>query len=219
MIDDNGYVLTDPPRWGGERKTFAIIVGIFAVLGILVWVVQLRNTITAPYALKSVPPAFLKEELVDNNIEFLKNIDTTGNGLSDYEKVYVYGTSRYLYDTYGYGISDREVVAKGLPLCPGAGKNCGGIFSADGSYTGTVATTTLYTEEDAGMTQNPILNFTSPDALEAIFSDPTQLRQLLVQSGQVTEAELRRISDADLVKTARDLLATSTPGAVVPGAR
>lgn len=54
----------------------------------------------------------------------LVNRDTDGDGLSDYDELYVYGTSPYLADTDGDGIPDGEEVRNGTdPNCP-QGQNC-----------------------------------------------------------------------------------------------
>jgi hypothetical protein len=213
MAEEQSYFLTDPPRLQGERKALFTLVLTFAVLGVILWGLQIRNTITAPYALSSAAPLTLKQELVDNNIEFLKKIDTTGNGMSDYEKMYVYGTSRYLFDSYGYGLSDKEVLKKGLALCPGAGKNCGGIFSAEGSLTPTGSTTAAFIqgERPAALSNNGTASGAS--ALDSILNDPKKLRQLLVETGRVSAQDLKNVSDADLIKTAQLLFASSTQAA------
>lgn len=215
MAEEQSYFLTDPPRFRGERKALFTLVLTFAVLGIILWGLQIRNNITAPYALTSAAPATLKQELVDNNIDYLKEIDTTGNGISDYDKIFVYGTSRYLYDSYGYGISDKDVLQKGLALCPGAGKNCGGIFSAEGGIVTTGTTTAAFNQEEPALSDPGLQNISGPDALDKILNDPKRLRQLLVENGQVSAEDLKKISDADLIKTAQ-LLFASTTGAAVP---
>lgn len=219
MNDNQSYFLTDPPPIAGERKALFTLVLTIAVLGVILWGLQIRNSITAPYALSSAPPSSLKQELVDNNIDYLKEIDTSGNGISDYDKIFVYGTSRYLYDSYGYGMSDKDVIAKGLALCPGAGKNCGGIYSADGGAVAVATSTTVFNE------QNPLLNLeesgleslSGPEALDKMLKDPKQLRNLLIQTGRVSTEDLKNVSDADLVKTAQ-LLFASTTEAVLPNA-
>lgn len=54
----------------------------------------------------------------------LQSKDTDGDGLSDFEEIYVYGTSAYLEDTDSDGLSDKqEVEKKEDPNCP-AGQAC-----------------------------------------------------------------------------------------------
>ena len=209
MSEEQSYFLTDPPRLQGERKLLFTVVLTFAVLGIMLWGLQLRNAITSPYALSTAAPLTLRQELVDNNQDFLKHIDTTGNGISDYDKIYVYGTSRYLYDTYGYGMGDGAVISKGLPLCPGAGKNCGGIYSAEGGAT-VASSTVVFNQENAVLQQENLQDLAGPDVLSRILNDPKRLRELLVQTGRVSAQDLKGISDADLVKTAQILFASTT---------
>ena len=64
-------------------------------------------------------PIVLKDK--SGVIENLNNLkDTDGDGLSDYEEKYIYGTSPYLVDTDSDGISDYdEILAGQEPLCVG----------------------------------------------------------------------------------------------------
>ena len=60
------------------------------------------------------------------NIEALKRMDTDGDGLSDYDEIYIYHTSPYLKDTNGDGIDDKTEILIGKdPNCP-PGKICSG---------------------------------------------------------------------------------------------
>lgn len=218
MAEEQSYFLTDPPRLRGERKALFTLVLTFSVLGIILWGLQIRNSITAPYALTNAAPDTLKQDLVDNNTDYLKEIDTTGNGISDYDKMFVYGTSRYLYDSFGYGMSDKDVLQKGLALCPGAGKNCGGVYSAEGDAVTNTTTPVVATASGQQQPTETALStaITGPDSLDQILNDPKRLRQLLVQNGQVSADDLKKISDADLIKTAQLIFASTTQGAVTP---
>ena len=54
----------------------------------------------------------------------LKNSDTDGDGLTDWEEKNIHNTSIYLQDTDGDGISDKKEVEQGTdPNCP-QGKDC-----------------------------------------------------------------------------------------------
>jgi hypothetical protein len=113
-------------------------------------------------------------------------------------------------------MSDKVVLQKGLPLCPGAGKNCGGIFSADGGVvTNNTTTTPVFNQDNPYLTQPGLKDISGPDALDKILSDPKKLRQLLIETGRVSAADLKNVSDSDLLKTAQ-LLFASTTDAVVP---
>jgi len=184
-----------------ERKTSFVLLLVFAIIGSVIGLLQLRNTLYSPFALNNKIPLSLKEQVVDNNIDYQKINDTDQDGLSDFDERYVYTTSPYLYDTFGYGMSDREVVQKGLPLCPGAGKNCSGT-SSEGSSGSTANTSTVLGTLPAvdvfGLTEAEAVGAAPPD-LNTILSDPNQIRQLLLQTGRVDQASLSKISDNDLL--------------------
>jgi hypothetical protein len=217
MNDEQSYFLTDPPRFTPGRKVLFTFVLTFACIGVILWGLQLRNSVYAPYALSSATPTNLKQQLVDNNMEYLKEIDTSGNGISDYDKIYVYGTSRFLYDTYGYGMADGEVLKRGLALCPGAGKNCGGVFSAEGGVVlaGTSSPALNPGSPVAVGSPTSLGNPTSPEALTSLLNDPAKIRQLLKQNANISDADLQKISDADLIKTVQTVFASSTLSATV----
>lgn len=187
-----------------HRKIGAMLLVLFGVLAITLAVLQLRNTIYSPFALKNTLPSNLKQQIVDDNVAYQQQHDTDRDGLSDFDEKNVYGTSAFLYDTFGYGFSDAEVVRRGLPLCPGAGKNCAGVTA---STPGASASSSLISSfEPTG--NNPAAPI--PD-FQTIFNDPKQLRQILRDSKKIPIPELDKISDADLVKAAQAFLnSTST---------
>ncbi len=175
-----------------EQKTGFVLLLVFAVMGLTLGVLQIRNTMLAPFALNSKIPASLKDQV--NDVDALRYRDTDGDGLSDFDELYTYGTSPYLYDTFGYGMSDKEVVAKGLARCANAGKNC----------------------SDAGTPLGPTTTIAFPSSAEnipkninQIVSDPAQIRELLVQSGMKKEI-LNKLTDQELLSMVAQLMASST---------
>jgi hypothetical protein len=195
-------------RLSKERKHGFFLLLVFAFVAVVLIGVQMRNTVYGPFALNKSIPTSLKEQIVDNNIDYQKVNDTDHDGLSDFDEKYVYNTSPFLYDTFGYGISDKEVVQKGLPLCPGAGKNCtGGLASAgatdDSSATSTVVRNVL------GISESEMVG-PAPADLTAVLSDPAQVRQLLLQTGSVDKEMLKKISDNDLLKMVSQIMAATS---------
>ena len=91
-----------------EQKIGFVLLLIFAALGLTLGFLQIRNTMLAPFALNSNIPASIKDKI--NDVDSLRFRDTDSDGLSDYDEVYTYGTSVYLFDTFGYGKSDKQEV-------------------------------------------------------------------------------------------------------------
>lgn len=178
-----------------EQKIGFILLLIFAVFGIALGILKIRNTLYAPFALNNQVPTSLKEEV--NSVDALRYRDTDADGLSDFDELYVYGTSPYLLDTFGYGISDKEVLAKGLPLCP-KGQNCVGAPSE-----------TLPVISSSPSVAVPGLEGAPTDLIQQL-KDPTQVRQMLLEAG-VSKDMLGKIDDATLMLMVSQLLsATST---------
>jgi hypothetical protein len=190
-----------------QKKIGALLLALFSILVLVLGILQIRNTIYAPFALKNTIPTGIKQQIVDDNIDYQRQLDTDHDGLTDFDELHVYGTSPYLYDTFGYGLSDAEVIKKGLPLCPGAGKNCSG-----GTTSATAGINNASSSLISSFNPSPENPSTTPQNLDlqAILHNPTQLRQILLQSGQMTKADLDKISDADLLRTAQASFGSST---------
>ena len=111
-----------PGSLSNEQKIGFSLLLVFALLSVGLGTLHIRNTMYAPLALNNAPPINLKDQV--NTVDALRYRDTDYDGLTDFDELYVYDTSPYLYDTFSYGLSDKEVVARGLPLCP-KGQDCG----------------------------------------------------------------------------------------------
>lgn len=202
------------PEENSHKKIGAILLALFGILAVVLGVLKIRNTVYGPFALKNTLPSDVKQQVVDNNIGYQRQLDTDKDGLSDFDELNVYSTSPYLYDTFGYGMSDAEVIKRGLRLCPNAGKNCSNGETVSVQVGAT--SSSLISTFGPGPAVDTVGSATStmPD-LESIINNPKQLRQILVQSGKITAAELSKIPDADLVKAAQLIFnASSTPSSV-----
>lgn len=175
-----------------EQKTGFVMLLIFGALGLSLGFLQIRNTMLAPFALNSNIPVSIKDQI--NDVDALRYRDTDADGLSDYDELYTYETSPYLFDTFGYGKSDRLVVEQGLARCPNAGRNCTDAGTPLG------ATTTVATS--AGFETPP------PDFTGSI-TDPAKIRSLLIQSGLKKEI-LDKLSDQELLLMVAQVMASST---------
>ena len=182
-----------------EQKIGFVLLLCFAFLAVGLGVLQIRNTLYKSFALNNSIPPNVAETI--NSVDALHYRDTDGDGLSDFDELYVYGTSPYLADTDSDGIPDGQEIKNGTnPLCA-EGKQCTGLAINPAAVPVTSASTSI--------PGNP---GPAPDysALVNTLKDPAKLRPLLVQSGADPEM-LKQISDDDLVKMVEESLnSTST---------
>jgi hypothetical protein len=184
-------IVPEPTGLTKEQKIGFTMLLIFSIMGIALGIIQFRNTLYGPFALSDKVPGTVKDDVT--GIDTLRFRDTDSDGLNDYDEQYVYGTSPYLFDTFGYGISDKEVVAKGLALCPNAGKNC-------------VNESTVV--ENQSLSTAPTSSMDFPD-LNTLINDPKALRASLLQNG-VKQEVLNKVSDADLMTMVNQMMSAST---------
>lgn len=145
-----------------------------------------------------------------DNEEHLKNIDTDGDGLSDWDELYIYKTSPYLEDSDSDGYSDGVEVSTGNdPNCP-RGKDCG-IFLDDKSVevqnndiigdqlnvTNTAPINAIDGEINAN--EDQLVNILNGEA------DAGLLRQALLDYG-MDKAMLDQISDEELLSEYKNSL-------------
>ena len=183
-----------------EQKIGVILLSIFAVFAIGLGILQIRNTMYAPFALSNKIPPLVKNDI--NSSEALMYRDTDKDGLNDFDELYVYTTSPYLADTDSDGIADKEEVDKGLnPLCP-EGQNCVEV----GVSEDTLPNTTPYPSASSTLGPAPA---TAQD-LEQILTNPIATRKMLLDAG-FDKKILDATSDTDLMRMVEEILsATST---------
>lgn len=171
------YLLTVPKNQG---ISFVIFVGLIAfIFGS--W--KIINTINQSF--KSEQNLLLAQQQIQSSVEDqMKNLaelkakDTDGDGLSDYDENYIYGTSPYLEDNDSDGYSDKlEIETGNDPLCP-AGQKCLVDSQTKATSKATSSQTTL--------TAQPLVN---PYNIS-----PAEIRQLLINSG-LDQASLNEIDD------------------------
>lgn len=192
-----------------EQKIGFTLLLIFAIMSVSLGVLQIRNTLYAPFALGDSVPGDISSKI--DPINALRYRDTDGDGLSDFDELYIYHTSPYLYDTYSLGMSDKQMIEKGINPCPN-GQDCSnpvisGIGVPTSTQDDTVANAVANGLVSAGA-ENAALG-AAPTDLSKILSDPTQVRQLLIQDG-VPSSTLAQISDSDLMAMVTQTLTSST---------
>lgn len=205
-----------------NRKIALIVLSVFSVSIIVIWSLNFKNSLRDPFSYKGdlivnntnnqnncADGNCAVGEITSDNLE-LKNIDTDGDGISDWDELFVYGTSPYLEDTDGDGLSDYEeiFVYKTNVNCP-EGQNCSNSLSqsevqniepSDDFYNFLTSLETSV-EQDINSTSS---NSSLGESLEDL--DVQSLRQILIQSG-IEENDLQQISDDDLLKLYQEVLA------------
>jgi len=148
-----------------------------------------------------------------DNAEELKNKDTDGDGLSDYEELNFYGTSPYLKDTDSDGYPDNVEIEQGEdPTCP-RGKQCHdnavenspSVDKVDFGKEADISDLGKYlSNESANNNQNSQID---PQLANLLSGKATadELRKILIKSG-VPEEEVNKIDDKTLIQTYQESL-------------
>ncbi len=199
-----------------EQKTGFVLLFVFALLTVSVGFLQMRNALYNPFVLKTTNEDRVPQELVVDESAKLQAIDTDQDGLNNYEELFFYETSPYLPDTDSDGIKDREEIVAGKdPNCP-EGKVCTTTTDAPVTSTPGLITSPLNgsTSETLGILDQAgfVADEVTPSAgtVKDYLNDPQKLRELVRQSGQLTEAQLLEINDATLLEIAKSIVGTDT---------
>ncbi|WKZ25073.1 MAG: thrombospondin type 3 repeat-containing protein [Patescibacteria group bacterium] len=221
-----------------KRHKVGFVLLVLVIIGVVVlWVFQLKRDISDPlYAgFKNNNSAQSGQSNQASLEQELRAKDTDGDGLSDWDELYVYGTSPYMVDTDGDGISDYdEIIAGTDPLCA-EGQVCTPLSSdIQREQLTTFSNPALMELSNSGSGQNLLSPGQAPtaspgsspsgssgqnsgtsnltqeerNALLEIFgdvSDPSILRQMLLQAG-MKQAELEALSDQEIMETFNSLL-------------
>ena len=203
--DKSNNVRTDYPQ-GRRGALFSLLFLGIMIVSLGVW--QIIARVKKPFN-----PDFPENAQIASLNQ--QAVDTDGDGLSDYDEMYVYGTSPYLEDTDSDGISDYDEVKSGSdPNCPEGGnclamidfesqpsssvnlENPAGVIGDDQ----TIGTSSL---GQIGVSEN-----TSEAELRRALSgeiDAASLRTLLVEAGADAEM-LNQVSDEDLIASYQEVL-------------
>ncbi|MFA5175467.1 MAG: hypothetical protein WC430_03585 [Patescibacteria group bacterium] len=183
-----------------EQKIGIILLSFFAVFAIGLGVLQIRNTMYSPFALKKTAPPI--DESLTNDMNALRFRDTDKDGLNDFDELYVYTTSPYLEDTDSDGIFDKQEIDSGTnPICA-EGKECESAGLASDALLTQSATNTSAFSAVAPETEKPM-------NINEALQDPKQLRQMLLDSG-MNEQILNKISDKDLLKMIQEIMVSTS---------
>jgi hypothetical protein len=190
------------PGISQEQKVGLFLLFVFAILAVGLGVLQMRNTIYGPFAFKNVAPNISADDV--NTVEAQQLRDTDHDGLSDFDELYIYGTSIYLADTDSDGLSDKQEVDKGTnPLCP-EGTQCVGITDESSAAENGVTSSLKMLGVDANIDLGE-----TPIDLNAALQDPAQVKKMLIGAG-VSADLLKNISDSELMSMVNQIMAVSS---------
>ena len=191
-------------KW--TKLMFGVLI-FFGIATLFLGILKINRSINENIFPKIEQQPITKTNNQQKTPEELMTIDTDGDGLSDYQEMYVYGTSIYLADTDSDGYSDKDEVDNGYdPNCP-KGSDCRGttINAVSTSTTPTVINSDNK-QNPQGVTENNLNGLTSEQKDELKKLTPQQLRELLLSSGQIKQEDLDKISDEDLTATFEEML-------------
>jgi len=178
--------------------TILIILCVIVVLG-TIW--QYPKYLSAPFARYGQDIGLWKSQIEEDaeKLAAMKESDTDGDGLTDYDETYLYGTSSYLADSDSDGFSDKEEISSGNdPNCT-AGKICPKV-----------------TEEGAAKAE-PVIAPSAPEELGGLLAGTAtaeEVRDALRQAG-VDDATLASLDDKTLLELYNETL--SEAGGTVSG--
>jgi hypothetical protein len=188
---------------------------VFAVLMVVVWVVNLENeikssvtkTLAASVGSESNESTSSEEEATVDQ-EKLKNQDTDKDGLSDWDELYTYGTSPYISDSDSDDINDGTEVKNGTnPNCP-QGQICNVATSANSQATSSSSISSSSIIHSSSTSSSTGTSTVYSQLLSGQIT-ASSLRQLLISSG-VSKTDLDKISDEDLMSAYSEQLASSS---------
>ncbi|MEA3464228.1 MAG: hypothetical protein U9R14_04120 [Patescibacteria group bacterium] len=215
-----------PQQLGKGQKIAAAFLAVFAVLVIIMWAGQFKKNISEPFAYKGGSSD--KQTNVcqgpgcqEDSEESLKNKDTDGDGLSDWDELYFYNTSPYLEDSDSDGFIDKQEVDNDQdPNCP-AGRDCygsgivegdEGVVSDKSDSQNSSSLNSLLDQFNVTGENQSGLSQTGPGAganeLEALFGaemNAATLRQLLLEHG-MDKKILDKISDEQLMESFGEMM-------------
>lgn len=152
------------------------------------------------------------DEREAREMEESKIKDTDGDGLVDYDELYVYKTSPYIADSDSDGYDDKQEVYSGNnPNCP-VGKTCNSWVSAaeEVNTQNDVANGFIQSLGDGKLLDAGSVQLDTPEDIENFFQELTlaQLRSALVAAGMPQE-ELDAIDDETLKQLVSDVVGES----------
>ncbi|MHB8830574.1 MAG: hypothetical protein ACYC44_00405 [Patescibacteria group bacterium] len=201
-----------------KQKSFFVVFVLCAVVALVFTYSSVREGIYAPFRISIKELENNKSMLKDSDKDkenYQKRTDTDGDGLSDWDEEHLYHSSPYLWSTAGDGMPDNVKIAMGEnPLCK-HGEPCTVETMSFNLPTTTYPGSNMLDsnvkddlgnimmgDSQAGQNFRQTASEAGVDMSldSAIPRDPALLRQALLQTGQVTQADLDKVSDQQLLQ-------------------
>lgn len=156
-----------------------IALGVVALLALIFGFWQIKTSLSLPL---DIPGGNIPLESNKQNLDFGQDIaqlqqkDSDSDGLSDYDELYVYGTSPYLADTDSDGVDDKTEIEQGTDPNCAEGTDCGPAIKIPSSLTGDSARPTPTAEEiraflrQYGASEEQIASY-DDDSLVALYKE------------------------------------------------
>ncbi len=198
-----------PPSWTDDnRLAIAIVAGASAVALAFAFL-SIGKNIRRPFEPQGPGKFVTLDEQQAQQTEALKYKDTDGDGLTDYDEIYIYRTSPYIADTDSDGISDGQEVKKGTdPNCP-KGQTCDASPENYSPPNSANPSDLLMGQQPGGLFLEPSTSTAAIPALDPGLMtafDPAKVRVLLKSAG-MSEAQLSKITDDQLKQVYDEALA------------
>jgi len=120
MAEEKQDIQIQPRTFSKEEKVALILLIVAGIGGLFFGMKYMGKNLEAPFVFSYDGERVLSStEQEQQDVLDMKNRDTDGDGLSDYDEIYVYKTSAYLSDSDSDGRDDgSEIVAGEDPNCP-----------------------------------------------------------------------------------------------------
>ena len=190
-----------------EQKVGFLLLFVFAIFAVGLGFLQIRNTIYAPFAFDDTAESPLANVVSTEEQQTLrlKSIDTDNDGLYDYDEIYLYQTSPYIEDTDSDGVSDaREIETSTDPLCP-KGEVCDTSDPIRNAAAQTAVKDGEFATDVGEVIQEEAVR-KNKEILDSLMNNPAYIRNLLVETGQVTYEQLEKVSDEDIISYMAEVL-------------
>lgn len=188
--DNRVKIRPTKPSFSKEQRAGFILVVVSGCLAVVLGVVYLFDHLSDPFFVNYEGPRFVTSEQEQQEELFRQQqSDTDGDGLNDYDELYVFKTSPYLADTDGDGYSDFVELQSGSDPTCAVGVVCADVYEVTGIEQDEVSAY-LETLSSSGQALNDISS-----VLQSY--GPEEIRQLLIDAG-IPEEQLSSISNEDL---------------------